>query len=52
MSMSMIRMVMLNLYFTEAECARDALNGRYFGGRMVKAELYDQALFDHDDFSG
>ncbi|XP_014255066.1 poly(U)-binding-splicing factor half pint isoform X2 [Cimex lectularius] len=36
----------------EAESARDALNGRYFGGRLVKAELYDQALFDHNDFSG
>ncbi|XP_075222402.1 poly(U)-binding-splicing factor hfp isoform X3 [Lycorma delicatula] len=36
----------------EAEAARDALNGRFFGGRLVKAELYDQALFDHSDFSG
>nr|XP_023019622.1 poly(U)-binding-splicing factor half pint isoform X1 [Leptinotarsa decemlineata] len=36
----------------EAEKARDALNGRYFGGRMVKASLYDQTLFDHGDFSG
>ncbi|KRT81202.1 RNA binding protein [Oryctes borbonicus] len=36
----------------EAEAARDALNGRYFGGRMVKAALYDQTLFDHSDFSG
>lgn len=37
---------------TEAEAARDALNGRFFGGRLVRAELYDQALFDHNDFSG
>ncbi|KAL1500954.1 hypothetical protein ABEB36_006366 [Hypothenemus hampei] len=36
----------------EAEKARDALNGRYFGGRMVQASLYDQTLFDHSDFSG
>ncbi|XP_039282562.1 poly(U)-binding-splicing factor half pint isoform X2 [Nilaparvata lugens] len=35
----------------EAEAARDALNGRFFGGRLVRAELYDQALFDHSDFS-
>ncbi|XP_048506043.1 poly(U)-binding-splicing factor half pint isoform X3 [Athalia rosae] len=37
---------------TEAERARDSLNGRYFGGRLVKGELYDQALFDNNDFSG
>ncbi|XP_043468403.1 poly(U)-binding-splicing factor half pint isoform X3 [Leptopilina heterotoma] len=37
---------------SEAERARDSLNGRYFGGRMVKGELYDQALFDNNDFSG
>nr|CAD7586200.1 unnamed protein product [Timema genevievae] len=37
---------------SEAEKARDSLNGRYFGGRLVKGELYDQALFDHSDFSG
>ncbi|XP_008178626.1 poly(U)-binding-splicing factor half pint isoform X3 [Acyrthosiphon pisum] len=37
---------------SEAEQARDSLNGRFFGGRLVKAELYDQALFDHSDFSG
>lgn len=36
----------------EAEGSRDALNGRFFAGRLVKAELYDQALFDHNDFSG
>ncbi|XP_044756457.1 poly(U)-binding-splicing factor half pint isoform X2 [Coccinella septempunctata] len=36
----------------EAEAARDALNGRYFGGRMVRASLYDQTLYDHSDFSG
>jgi len=38
--------------FTEADKASSALNGRFFGGRLVKAESYDQALFDHSDFSG
>ncbi|KAJ8667242.1 hypothetical protein QAD02_008904 [Eretmocerus hayati] len=37
---------------SEAETARDSLNGRYFGGRLVKGELYDQALYDNNDFSG
>ncbi|XP_031640950.1 poly(U)-binding-splicing factor half pint isoform X2 [Contarinia nasturtii] len=37
---------------SETEKARVALNDRYFGGRLVKAELYDQALFDHGDLSG
>ena len=37
---------------TEADRARESLNGRYFGGRLVKAESYDQALFDHGDLSG
>lgn len=39
-------------YIAEAEKARDALNGRYFDGRIVRAALYEQALFDHNDFSG
>lgn len=38
--------------FLEADKASTALNGRYFGGRKVKAEGYDQALFDHNDYSG
>lgn len=36
----------------EADKASSALNGRFFGGRLVKAESYDQSLFDHNDFSG
>ncbi|XP_037916997.1 poly(U)-binding-splicing factor half pint isoform X2 [Hermetia illucens] len=36
----------------EAERGREALHGRFFGGRRVIAELYDQALFDHGDLSG
>ncbi|KAK3908472.1 Poly(U)-binding-splicing factor half pint [Frankliniella fusca] len=37
---------------SEAEGARDGLNGRFFGGRKVIAALYDQDLFDHNDYSG
>lgn len=37
---------------TETIKARDALHGRYFGGRLVEAQIYDQALFDHGDLSG
>merc|ERR1712071_696336 len=37
---------------TGAEKARDSLNGRFFGGRMVKSDIYDQALYDHNDLSG
>lgn len=37
---------------SEADKASSGLNGRFFAGRLVKAESYDQALFDHSDFSG
>ncbi|PIK61770.1 putative poly(U)-binding-splicing factor PUF60 isoform X3 [Apostichopus japonicus] len=36
----------------EAKTASDALNGRWFGGRMVKATAYDQEKFDSGDLSG
>lgn len=39
-------------FLAEADKASSALNGRFFAGRLVKAESYDQALFDHNDFSG
>lgn len=42
----------LFITIAEAEKAREALNGRYFGGRLVRAEVYDQSLFDHQDYSG
>lgn len=31
---------------------REGLHGRYFGGRMVQAQIYEQALFEHGDLSG
>merc|ERR1712080_705884 len=36
----------------EAEDARSSLNGRFFGGRQVRGELYEQTLFEHNDLSG
>ncbi|KAL4231855.1 Poly(U)-binding-splicing factor puf60 [Mactra antiquata] len=36
----------------EVENGCQALNGRYFGGRVVQAEKYDQDLFDANDLSG
>lgn len=35
-----------------AEKARDSLNGRFFGGRMVRCDIYDQALYECNDLSG
>lgn len=31
---------------------KDVLDGRYFGGRLVQAQIYEQALFEHGDLSG
>lgn len=41
-------------FSASSECtkATDALHGRFFGGRRVVAQSYDQALFDHGDLSG
>lgn len=47
-----IMIIYLNFVSVEADKASSALNGRFFAGRLVKAESYDQALFDHNDFSG
>ena len=35
-----------------AKAAKDALNGRFFAGRRVVADIYDQDLFVHQDYSG
>ena len=34
------------------EKAAESLNGRFFAGRVVKAETYDQAAYDSKDYSG
>ncbi|VDN05785.1 unnamed protein product [Thelazia callipaeda] len=36
----------------EADVARQALDKRYFAGREISAQNYDQILFDHNDYSG
>lgn len=36
----------------EADTARQALDKRYFAGREISAQNYDQVLFDHNDYSG
>ena len=36
---------------TEADKAIKALDGRWFGGKMIKAELYDQAKFEANELS-
>lgn len=38
--------------FSEAEKAVESLHGRYFGGRVLKAEPYDQTAYLADDLSG
>jgi hypothetical protein len=32
--------------------ACNALNGRFFGGRIVRAELYDVDMYEANDLSG
>ncbi len=34
------------------EKAVESLNGRFFAGRVVRAEIYDQAAYDARDYSG
>lgn len=38
--------------FTEAEKAASSLNGRWFGGHVIKAEVYDDIKFASGDLSG
>jgi len=35
-----------------AKKAKNELDGRFFGGRIVACRIYDQDLYDHNDFSG
>ena len=42
------------IYFnsTEVEKGCASLNARFFGGRVVTAEKYDQDMYEADDLSG
>ena len=35
-----------------ANKAKEALHNRFFGGRVVVAQIYDQELFENQDLSG
>jgi len=48
---SIVKVFVLFSKETEAQKAVQALNGRWFGGRMIKAELFDLARFNKQDFS-
>ncbi|XP_040577276.1 poly(U)-binding-splicing factor PUF60 [Lepeophtheirus salmonis] len=37
---------------SSAKRAKDSLGGRFFGGKIVVAEIYDQDLYEHNDLSG
>lgn len=37
--------------FTEAEVAKKSLDGRWFGGRVIKADIYDQDKFLANELS-
>lgn len=37
--------------FIETDKAASALNGRWFGGRVIKAEAYDELKFGAGDLS-
>ena len=38
-------------FAAEAEAAIAGLHGRWFGGKMITAEMYDQAKFEANELS-
>jgi len=34
-----------------AKLAKESLHGRYFGGKHIRADIYDQVMFEEQDFS-
>ena len=47
-----VRNIIFTVLSTETENAANALNGRWFGGRVIKAEGYDELKFGAGDLSG
>lgn len=43
--------VVYSLPLPEADAAIKSLDGRWFGGRVIKADLYDQSKFDSNDLA-
>ena len=43
--------LLVYVHHAEAEAAVLSLGGRWFGGKMVKAEMYDQAKFEANELS-
>ena len=40
------------LFADAAKACMKTMNGRWFGGKQITAELYDSALFEDEDYSG
>ena len=49
---TIVKIFVLFLDSSGAEAAVKAMNGRYFAGRPVVAEIYDQERFDYEDLAG
>ena len=47
-----LKCCLFHFNIAEVDKGVGALNGRYFGGRIVRAERYDQDMFDNNDLSG
>lgn len=43
--------MLYTLNFSEVEAACSALNGRFFGGRIIQASEYDTDLYNANDLS-
>jgi len=44
-------LLFFNYKYLFPQGARDSLHGRFFGGRHVNAHVYDQIMYEEQDFS-